>query len=133
MSTFEKCCALPRCNVTGDGLKACSACSVAFYCSREHQVEAFKSCGHKMICNKKKEDLNFMSMVEKANKYYEKSMWIAALPYYGAMLELTERKAGIFHMQCAQVNNLLHSLHSTLQFSLITHFGSFFCHIFHIS
>ena len=34
-------------------------------------------------------------------------MWLAALPYYSAMLELTERSLGVFHYQ---VGNLLQVL-----------------------
>ena len=91
MSLSQKC-ALGRCAITKN-LKACSACNKVFYCSKEHQVEHFKECGHKLVCEGKKSDKqnSFKDLAEKAQKYHTQQMWLASLPYYGAMLELTEK------------------------------------------
>jgi len=102
--TLKQCCALGRCIATTE-LKACAACSETLYCSREHQVEHFKEGGHKMICpgRTKGPPLTFQQCAERANHYHTEKMWVAALPYYGAMLELTERVLGLFHFQAGNV------------------------------
>ena len=107
---LKKKCALFTCNNIKD-LKACSACNEVFYCCREHQVEHFKEGGHKFVCpgrirgERGKPPLTFAECNEKAGNYYSQRMWLAALPYYAAMLELTERTLNVFH---PQVGNLLH-------------------------
>ncbi len=107
---IKKMCALPTCS-KADGLKACSACNEVRYCCREHQVEHFKEGGHKFICpgrvkgEKGQPPLNFEACNAKAASYYKQQMWLAALPYYSGMLELTQRAVGLFH---PQVGKLLH-------------------------
>ena len=103
-------CALATCMQHKD-LKACSACNEVVYCCREHQVEHFKEGGHRFICpgrtkgERGKPPLAFAECNEKAGNYYSQRMWLAALPYYSAMLELTERTLSGIH---PQVGNLLH-------------------------
>ena len=62
-----------------------------------------------MVCpgRKKGSPLTFQQCVEKASDYYGKQMWVAALPYYGAMLELTERAVGVFHPQVGNILDLI--------------------------
>jgi len=62
-----------------------------------------------MVCpgRKKGAPLAFQACYEKAIQYHEQKMWLAALPYYGAMLELTERSLGLFH---PQVGNALEAI-----------------------
>lgn len=102
VDSLLKCCALGRCMVLKD-LKKCGSCGLVAYCCKEHQVEHFKDGGHKMICpgREGKEPLTFKNCMEKAAKFYSQEMWVAALPYYSAMLELTERQVGTLHMQNA--------------------------------
>ena len=68
-------------------------------------MEHFKEGGHKMICPGRQKDapLTFAQVAEKAQKFHGEGKFIAALPYYGAMLELTERALGLFHFQCANI------------------------------
>lgn len=101
-------CALARCAVTKD-LKSCAACNIVSYCCKEHQVEHFKEGGHKMICpgRQKGEPLKFPELVEKAQKFHSQQMFVAALPYYSAMLELTERQLGLFHPQVGNILNVM--------------------------
>lgn len=82
-------------------LQDCAACKEISYCGRDHQTEHFKE-GHKLICKgrTKGAPLKFQECVEKATSYFEREMWVAALPYYAAILELTERSVGLFHGQC---------------------------------
>lgn len=84
-------------------LKACASCCEVFYCCRDHQVEHFKEGGHKLICPGKvtKAPLTFAECAKKAEHYHSENMWLAALPYYSAMLELSARTLGIFHFQIA--------------------------------
>lgn len=102
--SLKQCCALGRCVATQD-LKACSACSEVLYCCRDHQVEHFKQGGHKMVCPGRKTGLplTFNECAQKANEYHTRKMWVACLPYYSAMLELTERSVGLFHDQVARI------------------------------
>lgn len=97
-----KCCALGRCLVRKD-LKKCGNCGLVSYCCKDHQIEHFKEGGHKMICPGRdgKEPLKFTDCMDKATRFYTEEMWVAALPYYSAMLELTERQVGTLHMQNA--------------------------------
>mmetsp|Transcript_40094 Transcript_40094/g.40891 ORF Transcript_40094/g.40891 Transcript_40094/m.40891 type:complete len:339 (-) Transcript_40094:124-1140(-) len=106
--TLKNACALGRCPATKD-LKACSACSEVVYCCKEHQVEHFKEGGHKMVCpgRQKGAPLTFNQCAEKAQEYYSKQMWIAALPYYSGMLELTQRVLGFRHTQVANLLNVI--------------------------
>jgi hypothetical protein len=92
-------CGLGRCIKTTD-LQDCAACKQICYCGKEHQVEHFKE-GHKLVCpgRTKGAPLAFQDCVNKASQYFERGMWVAALPYYAAILELTERHAGVFHPQ----------------------------------
>ena len=94
-------CALGRC-AAHTNLKKCGDCGLVAYCSREHQVEHYKD-GHKLICPGKAKGtpLTFPLCFEKATAYYKDGKWNAALMYYSAMLELTERSLGIFHIQNA--------------------------------
>jgi len=97
-----KCCALGRCLVRKD-LKKCGNCGLVAYCCKEHQVEHYKDGGHKMICpgREAKEPLSFRDCMDKATRFYTQEMYTAALPYYSAMLELTERQVGTLHLQNA--------------------------------
>ena len=92
-------CGLARCSATTN-LQDCSACKEIRYCGKEHQTEHFKE-GHKLICQgrAKGAPLKFQECVDKASSYFERKMWVAALPYYSAILELTERGLGVFHPQ----------------------------------
>ena len=92
-------CGLGRCIKTTD-LQDCAACKQICYCGKDHQTEHFKE-GHKLVCagRTKGAPLAFQDCVSKASAYFEKGMWVAALPYYAAILELTERHAGVFHPQ----------------------------------
>jgi hypothetical protein len=94
------------------GLQDCSACREIAYCCKDHQTEHFKE-GHKFVCSARaKGPLSFGDCVEvisptsltvpnvkltissllsieqpqKASRYYTDKMWIAALPYYAAIL-----------------------------------------------
>lgn len=49
----------------------------------------------------------FSDVAAKAEKFRQQNMFIAALPYYSAMLELTERTLGLFHFQ---VGNILEAM-----------------------
>ena len=71
MINVKKCCSLGRCIATTD-LKACAGCNEAFYCTRDHQIEAFKECGHKFVCPGRKNGdcLTFQQCVERATNYY---------------------------------------------------------------
>ena len=90
-------CGLARCSTTTN-LQDCSACKEIRYCGKEHQTEHFKE-GHKLVCQgrAKGAPLKFQECVDKASSYFERKMWGAALPYYAAILELTERGLGVFH------------------------------------
>ena len=92
-------CGLARCSITTN-LQDCSACKEIRYCGKEHQTEHFKE-GHKLVCQgrAKGAPLKFQECVDKASSYFERKMWVAALPYYAAILELTERGLGVFHPQ----------------------------------
>lgn len=102
-----RCCGLSWCVMT-TGLQECSACRTIAYCGKDHQTQHFKE-GHKLVCpgRTKGAPLKFNECVEKATRYYDGKMWVAALPYYAAMLELTERTIGIFHPQCATILSAL--------------------------
>lgn len=112
-------CALATCSNT-QGLKACSACNLVCYCCREHQVEHFKEGGHKFVCpgrvkgEKGQEPLNFDTCNQKGTSYYKQQMWLAALPYYSAMLELSQRELGLLHPQCGELNRVLAGLYKLL-------------------
>jgi len=80
--------------VTKD-LLDCKSCNGISYCGKEHQQEHFKA-GHKLVCKGRDKPLTFNGCVEKATKYYNEQMWVAALPYYSAILELIERGYGKF-------------------------------------
>ena len=67
------------------GLLDCSSCKAISYCGREHQVEHFKD-GHKLVCLGREKPIAFAACVEKATRYYNEKMWVAALPYYSALL-----------------------------------------------
>lgn len=58
-----------------------------------------------MICPGRVKDapLTFAQVLEKAQKFHQQKMYVAAIPYYSAMLELTERPLGIFHFQCGNI------------------------------
>eukprot|EP01038_Epipyxis_sp_PR26KG_P006404 gene6404-8815_t len=113
--SLKQCCALGKC-VETKNLKACSACSETFYCSREHQTEHFKE-GHKMICPGKTKGtpLTFNECAAKATKYYTQQMWLAALPYYSAMLELSERSLGLFHPQVGSLLEVIANCYKNLE------------------
>lgn len=70
-----------------------------------------------MICPGKKGGniLTFKECAEKAQKYHTDKMWTATLPYYGAMLELTERSLGLFHPQVANVLSAMHTCYSMMK------------------
>ena len=116
---IAKMCALATCN-KAQGLKACSACNIVQYCCREHQVEHFKEGGHKFICpgrikgEKGQEPLNFDTCSQKATSYYSQKMWLAALPYYSAMLELSQRSVGLFHPQCGKLLHVIAGLYKLM-------------------
>ena len=119
-SSMKDCCALPKCVIrrgqSGIELKACGACTIPYYCSRDHQVEHFKNGGHKYICNGKKtgNPLTFAECNEKASSHYNNKEYREALTYYSAMIELTERSCGVFHSQIA---NLLNAMVQCLKLS----------------
>lgn len=116
---IAKMCALATCN-KAQGLKVCSACNIVQYCCREHQVEHFKEGGHKFICpgrvkgEKGQEPLDFDTCSEKATSYYSQKMWLAALPYYSAMLELSQRSMGLFHPQCGKLLHVISGLYKLM-------------------
>lgn len=114
--SLKQCCALGRCVVT-KGLKACSACSEVVYCCKDHQVEHFKEGGHKMVCpgRAKGPPLSFKECNDRAQKYYADKMWLASMPYFGAMLELTERQVGLFHPQVANIMEAMSYSYKMLQ------------------
>jgi tetratricopeptide (TPR) repeat protein len=105
---YIKYCGLQRCINTVD-LKKCASCGSIEYCSKEHQIEHFKDGGHKMVCpgRTKSPPLTFNDCLQKASKYYSQQMWVAALPYYCAMLELTERQVGLLHPQNANLLDVI--------------------------
>lgn len=89
-----------------------------------------------MICagRKTSKPLTFNECATKANKYHTDKMWVATLPYYGAMLELTERYSsvkivitsqhlksypihrtlGLFHPQVAQILEAMHTCYTMM-------------------
>ena len=89
--SIKQCCGLGRCVVT-KGLQDCSGCKAISYCGREHQVEHYKD-GHKLVCPGREKPLSFASCVEKATRYYNGKMWVAALPYYSALLVRSHKKS----------------------------------------
>ena len=117
---ISKMCALATCN-KAQGLKACSACNIVYYCCREHQVEHFKEGGHKFICpgrvkgEKGQKPLSFDACSQKATTYYSQQMWLAALPYYSAMLELSQRSLGLFHPQCGKLLHVVAGLYKMME------------------
>jgi MYND finger len=94
--SIKQCCGLGRCVVT-KGLQDCSGCKAISYCGREHQVEHYKD-GHKLVCPGREKPLSFASCVEKATRYYNGKMWVAALPYYSALLV-----SSLYHNQFHQL------------------------------
>lgn len=115
MQDFLKCCGTGLCFTTTD-LKRCSNCNEIAYCNKEHQSEHFKDGGHKMICKgREKGPLTFQACVEKATKHYNSQMYKAALPYYGAMLELTSKHAGQFHSQNAGILDIMATCYCKLE------------------
>jgi tetratricopeptide (TPR) repeat protein len=107
--SFNNCCALPKCTKNnkqqGVELKACGACTIPHYCCKEHQVEHFKNGGHKYICKGRKsgEPLSFNECNTKAGDHFAKNEYKDAISYYSAMIELTERTLGVFHIQIANI------------------------------
>lgn len=85
--SIKQCCGLGRCVVT-KGLLDCASCKAISYCGREHQVEHFKD-GHKLVCLGREKPIAFAACVEKATRYYNEKMWVAALPYYSALLVIS--------------------------------------------
>jgi tetratricopeptide (TPR) repeat protein len=59
------------------------------------------------VGRKKDAPLTFPQVAERAHKYHTQKLYLAALPYYSAMLELTERPLGLFHFQ---VGNILEAM-----------------------
>lgn len=119
-SKMEDCCALPKC-VLRKGqnsieLKACGACTIPYYCCKEHQVEHFKNGGHKYVCKGRKSGnpLTFQECSDKAISHHNNKEYKDALTYYSAMIELTERSVGVFHPQIA---NLLSAMVQCLKLS----------------
>jgi hypothetical protein len=72
-------------------------------------VQHFKEGGHKLVCaGRSKEDgkkgpLTFAECTEKATRYQTDKMWASSLPYYCAMLELTERQVNTLHFQVGNI------------------------------
>jgi tetratricopeptide (TPR) repeat protein len=127
---IQVCCALGRC-VGHTNLKKCGDCGLVAYCSREHQVEHYKDGHKLICPGREKginiylsvplsftfiypvlilhhtviyflgTPLTFQQCFEKASSYFTEKKWNAALMYYSAMLELTERSLGILHDQDA--------------------------------
>ena len=98
-------CALGRCIGFKD-LKGCAACNKVFYCCKDHQTEAWKSEGHKIVCKGRKEGTppSFDELAASAQKYLKQKSWRLALMNYGAMLELTEQHLdNTYHPQCANI------------------------------
>lgn len=108
-ATMSDCCALPKCNSrkgqAGIELKACGACTIPHYCCKEHQVEHFKNGGHKHICKGRKTSapLTFAECNANATNHYNKQEYKDAVVYFSAMIELTERTCGLFHLQIANL------------------------------
>lgn len=93
---IKACCGLPWCTNKKD-LQVCSACGFIAYCSRPHQVEHFKEGGHKLICTGTKREggpMTFGQCKDEATRLFSEQKWDASLPFFGAMLELTERTLG---------------------------------------
>jgi len=98
-------CGLGRC-IGFTNLKACSACNVVFYCSREHQTEHWKAEGHKIVCKGRKEGKapSFDELAATAQRFAKTGAWRLALMNFGAMLELTEQQLdNTYHPQCALI------------------------------
>lgn len=111
--TMADVCALPRCNISkgqqGIEIKACGACTIPHYCCRDHQIEHYKYGGHKHICKGMKigQPLTFNECNTKASAYYTNEEYKNAIIYYSAMIELTERTLGIYHVQIAKLLDVI--------------------------
>jgi len=93
---IKACCGLPWCTNKKE-LQVCSACGFLAYCSRNHQVEHYKEGGHKLICTGTKREggpMVFAECEKEATRLYGEQKWAEAIPYFSAMLELTERALG---------------------------------------
>ena len=113
VNQLSDCCALAKCinrkGQAGIELKACGACTIPHYCCKEHQVEHFKNGGHKYICKGRKTGapLTFTECNEKASSHFNKREYNEAVVYYSAMIELTERTLGVFHLQIANLLDVI--------------------------
>lgn len=103
-------CALGWCaNADASKLKACSACSEVFYCCKEHQVEHYREGGHKLICpgRKKGSPLPLNECMSRVVTLVSKEEWSEALPYYGALLEFSEKNMGSNHSHTVNILNTM--------------------------
>ena len=94
-------------------LMKCGACREVRYCSKEHQVEHFKS-GHKHLCKGRKDpstSTDFSIFEKRADVAMRKSEWKTAIAAYSCMLELTEKTIDIFHPQIAKILDQMASIY----------------------
>ena len=114
------CCALPGCMISAAPnvkLQKCGACSEVSYCSREHQVEHFKSGGHKHLCKGRKDpstSTDFAVFDKRAQDAMKKRDWKKAIMALGCMLELTEKHKDIFHPQNAKILGQMASIYQQM-------------------
>lgn len=113
------CCAHPGCMVSAAPnvhLLKCGACKEVRYCSKEHQVEHFKS-GHKHLCKGRKDpstSTEFSLFEKRAAEAMKKGDWKAAITAHCCMLELTEKTIDIFHPQIAKILDQMASIYQMM-------------------